>query len=116
VIPPEVLEVLERLNERLDEWLREITRDAVREELAALRPAELELMTYGQAAERLGKTYDGVRMFVRRDRLERRKVGRSAYVTTASVRELEGRLCPDTSIAPARQPPPEARPQEAELQ
>jgi hypothetical protein len=118
VIPPEVFEWLDqRLREIVDERLREILPAVVRE-VAGTHPEELELLTYARAAERLSTTYDGVRMLVQRRRLDGRKIGRRAFVTADSIRRLEGRLMvrADTSMAPARQPPFEARPQEEQFQ
>lgn len=46
-------------------------------------------LTYDEAGERLGKSPDAVRMLCDRGRLERRRLGRSAFVSAESVRRLE---------------------------
>ncbi len=78
--------------EPLDEWIRAIVREIVREELKALQPARsvevLKWLTVPQAAARLGCSADAVRMRVKRGRLEGRHQGRRLYVSAESVDRL----------------------------
>src|SRR5687767_10384964 len=82
---------------------------------AAAEP--VEWLTYEQAGTLLGCTADAVRMRASRGRLEVRHHGRRAYVSRCSV----DRLCGmphnrrDDEMAPARLPPPEARPRKEQL-
>lgn len=77
----------------LVEWLADLTREIVREEVAALRPAEREWLTVTDAAVALGVTPAAVRMRIRRGRLEGRTDGRHVYVAAESVRRAGGRVC-----------------------
>ena len=91
----------------LVEWLADLTREIVREEVAALRPAEREWLTVTDAAVALGVT-PAVRMRIRRGRLEGRTDGRHVYVA-AECPPRGGRVLKAKIIGPARQTPPEAR-------
>jgi excisionase family DNA binding protein len=114
VIPPEIAE---RVGLDFVELVRAVVREELEALLASLVPSQrCELLTYKQAGERIGKSADAVRMLVRRGRLEARKVGRSVLVVADSLDALGSpMMSPNKSMAPARLPPPEARPQEARL-
>jgi hypothetical protein len=74
----------------LDEHVREVAADAVRDELAQ-RATPRRWLTLREAAERDGCSYDAMRMRAERGQVVSRREGRTVYVSAESL-GLNGRL------------------------
>jgi hypothetical protein len=75
--------------ELLDEHVREVAADAVRQELARQK-APKRWLTLGEAASRLGCSYDAMRMRAERGTVPARRQGGRVYVLASAIEELDG--------------------------
>ena len=74
----------------LDEHVRDVAAEAVREELARQDPKR-RWLTIKEAAEQMSCSYDAMRMLADRGRVKTEYQGRRRYIDARSLRELDGR-------------------------
>lgn len=93
----------------LAEWLRSVAAPLLSEIIRAVLPQEERLLTYRQAAEKIGVTEATVGNWARQGKLPREKIGRAARIPASA-------FVPGQSIADAQRPAPQTRPSPAPTQ